>query len=462
MLGIQNKPLNCINNVYIKPTDQSHLTIYHNLTQVSDGFEAFVDKGTNEIQYSPLMDEAISDSVNLFIEDGSGHIFTQSVDKNTFSIDRYLNQLLGHKVTTTLKDGKNFCGKLIDVSQQGCILTVGSRVVFVDKNDLASITLPEELDQNFFNSFTAHYQTEQKEKISGEINYLAQGITWEGKHQLVIVEEEGLEAKALLTSYAQIENRTSQVFENAIINVVSGQANFNSYPQPIGYKNRNALCTSAQGSAEMAAVDLLWQEYQAFLVPYKIDLKPSQSLKVALYEPKTVELSKRYVNHSYEHETGLKRPQIHYKADNSSNNGLYRAFPKGQVQVYKKEGSTSAILGQSSIAALNKGQDLDIAIGQANGITLNRSFEKEPIKSYSGDVIAQKIHVKIEISNHKNHKIDLELIEHLPRFKSLKDANVELKEITQDKAKIVLNLEPQKEGDKPYLVEYTYIKDLKA
>ena len=101
--------------------ENTTLTLYQDVGQLSDRFEASVTKGTQLFKYDNLIKGIQENSPFFYIKEGEGYTVSQSFCKETFSYNNLFQSLKGEDVQVELKNGS--CeGILFDVTGSHLII----------------------------------------------------------------------------------------------------------------------------------------------------------------------------------------------------------------------------------------------------------------------------------------------------------------------------------------------------
>lgn len=454
-----------VSQVALKGLEGSFLTIYQNVAQLTDAFSITVQDPKTELVYRPLLKQMIADSAFIHIDKGDGKIIAQSSETTTFSLHDFYQSLVGEKVALECGDfanARSYEGIVFDVQgNQLILLNAEDQFVHLSLDKVLSVKTQNLGDKIAVKPhLSAVYQSQNAEEIEGQVTFLTNGLHWNAHYRLILEKNENGELKGRLLSDAKIINQTEKTLKDVVIQVVSGSLNLNN-PQPMPYATRNKMLAAASFSNEMqggCAVDQTWEEYKAYLIPYKMDLKPAQRISTTLFDPKEVSIEKCYVLHTYEHDQGEKHPSISYHIENSEENGLGQAFPDGKIQVFNKKGGLLNFTGEHTLPQTPNGKDLDIVSGEAFDLRVKRSTKTHNIKNDAGKLIAQEITVTLAFTNGKEEDAKIYMHEHIHGEKTLLESSIELPLDENEQVFEVVVPKNTKDSD-PHLVTYKYRKD---
>jgi|GEM_PF-3572045 len=464
-LETRNKVDEKISQVALKGLEGSFLTIYQNVAQITDVFSIDVKDPKTEIVYAPLLKQMIADTAFVYIENGVGEIIAQSSETSRFSLRDFYQSLIGEAISLEGKGSGDFwfCkGTLFDIHENQLIILSENNVLASVPLDQVLSVKTEKLGDNIVVKphVSALYQSPNPEEIEGQVTFLTHGFHWNAHYRLILEESENGELKGRLVSQAQIINQTEKTLKDVVIQVVSGSLNLNN-PQPMPYSIRNKMLAAETFSNETqggAAIDQTWEDYKAYLIPYKMDLKPSQRISTTLFESKEVSIEKCYMLHTYEHDQGEKHPSISYHIENSEENDLAQALPEGKIQVFDKAGGLLNFMGEHSLPQTPKGKDLDIVSGESFDLRVKRSTKTHNIKNAEGKLLAQEFTVTLAFTNGKDEEAKIYMHEHIQGEKTLLESSIELPFEGNEQVFEVLVPKNTKDSG-PHFVTYKYRKD---
>ncbi len=460
------------------------VTIYQNTSQFSDYFSATISSSQTDLVYNPLLPNSSIGTPFVHLDQAQGEISNQVSCDRQFNLSSYINSLIGKDVKLHLDDGEVVEGRLLGRDGEKFTLYIhnnvqhneafylpmnfqkkhdgfyassegiSSSIAFVLSEDVAFIQ-SKDLDQAIAVKpyIKAKYITDKSpEDIKGQVVFFNQAMRWSAQYRLLIEETQD-DLKGRWVANARISNTSNIELKDLMVKVVGGDLNElggGGAPMPC-YNEMRARCAS---STPKAAIEQNWQDLKAYVIPHRVSLKPSEVLDTPLYDPQNISLTKRYVLHSYEHQNGQRHPSVCYNIENDSENHLGHAFPKGEVQVYRKEGSSLDFIGKHSINQTPKGEDLEITTGESFDLMSKRSMETEVIRNGKGKVIAHEITVKIELSNGSNEDHTLHLHEHVQGQKKLLETSLPV--IREDSKELVFKVDIPKETTSKKPMEFTY------
>src|SRR5262249_23940144 len=157
------------------------------------------------------------------------------------------------------------------------------------------------------------------------------------------------DAKADLTGWVTIDNRSGATYGNAALKLVAGDVN----RAPEGRRNQRALVMAAKAaSVQDVARDFTSEgffEYHLYTLEGRTTLKANQTKKLALMSASDVPVIKEliyygaqdYYRTSYGMPMSNQKIGVYLELKNAKANRLGAPLPKGKVRVYKADASGS-------------------------------------------------------------------------------------------------------------------------
>ncbi len=452
-----------ITNVALSGLEGSIITIYQNIAQVSDAFKGRVQPGQTKLSYQPLLQQMIEDSAHLYIEKGNGEVISQTLKTQAFSLNALYHSLIGEKLILEGAHAEKFEGTLFAVqsnhllllNEEGSLMNVAIDKILSLKTD----KLHEKM--SIKPQLSALYQTSESEEIEGQVIFLTQGLQWAPHYRLVLEEDDFGELKGQLISHIQIANQTGKTLKDVIVQVVAGNLNVNNTrPLP---RNRcqemYALASASNDAYTKAAVNQDWEDYKAYLVPYKINLEPSERVSMKLFDTKDVHVEKKYVLHNYEHDQGEKHPGVAYHISNSEENDLDQALPAGKIQVFNRSKGLINFTGEHAIEQTPQGKNLDIITGESFDLRVQRSTQTKNIKNAKNKLIAQEVTVTLSCMNGKLEDTEIQLHEHIHGEKKLLESSIDIP-FSSNEQIFSIKVPKGSSDENPYIISYTYRKEM--
>lgn len=457
---------NKLTQVAIDVLKDTAVTIYHNTSQFSDYFSAKIISPVTELCYQPTLFGAGANKGFIHLDEAKGEISTQISSVKRFDLNSYTNSLVGKQVTFYANDGEKIQGKLLGQDGQKFTLftrkSEGSALAFIARDQVAFIEcegLEQAIDTKPY--FKAKYVTDKSsEDIKGQMIFINNALRWTADYRLIVEETEaGLKGRWI--AEASITNNSQVSLKDLMVKVVGGDLNEingggRPGPQPC-FNEMRAMCAS---SAPKAAIEQSWQDLKAYLIPHRVSLKPQETLSTRLYDPQDVSITKRHILHSYEHQSGQAHPSVCYHLDNSFDGDLGHAYPKGEVQVYRKDDRFVDFIGKHAISQTPKGEDLDIVTGESFDLTSKRGSTKENIRDSKGKVIAHEITVSIELANGSDEDQSVFLHEHVYGDIELLSTSIPVSKKDAQELVFKVDVAANTTSKDPVIFTYKYRKDI--
>ena len=114
--------------------------------------------------------------------------------------------------------------------------------------------------------------------------------------------------------------------------------------------------------------------------------------------------------------------------ENSKANGLGMPLPSGKVRIYKKDGPDLEFIGEDRIDHTARDEKINIEIGKAFDIVAERKIlERKKMGQKS-----EKMHISIELRNHKNEDIEVQVVEPIYTYRNYEILESNYKPVKKD------------------------------
>lgn len=449
-------------NMELSPSGSTLLTLYENISQINDHFQFIASAKNTHLSYSSVLSQAIKDSAFFYIESGDGQIVCQSFEQKISGLAELFKQHKGETITLSLAHSgyveSSVTGSIKEVNGQEVILALSSggwkRFKLDQVLEVQGLPCPTLGPQK--TQFKASYHSSKTEEVKGQVVYLTQGLQWNPHYRVIIKEEKDSKVKAHFLSQLELVNQTEKAFQDVLVQIVSGSLQLNSAPLPMPY-NRMQACLSSEMAPGAAVVDQAWNDHKAFLVPYKLTLKPFGHVFTTLFAPKEVELDKSYVISHQEHANGFNRPEIQYALNDAES--FENALPKGSLQLYEQKEGRLHFMGQDHLKSTPQGESFSFKTGRSYDLGVKRSTYVKAIRDPNNKVFAEEITVHLELSNASRSDQEMVLKEQLSGDITLIDSSFKLS-LNGSQTELKVQVPAQTFTNKPLKISYTYRKNL--
>ena len=385
------------------------LNVYSNMGLVHDTRSLVLKKGENEVSFDGV--SALLKPETALLDGKNVEVLEQSYDYNILNANNIMDAFVGKEVKTLWQNPET--GQVVFDKAVLLNANYGSPILKFDYGIEASFpgrVVFENLPQNLQMKPTlrAMVKISTNETIPLTLTYLTTGISWRADYAAEIVAEDRLNLK----TWAYLKNDTGADFDNAQINLISGNVNFVSQDYGVArplmlnraVKAEGATMDAVAAAPSFAAVSENVADYHIYTLPNKITLKNKQAKQVRLMAFDNVKFEKEYVfssplylNSGVQNGAFKKQnPNMVYKIKNDKASHLGQALPEGTVRFYENMPQNGALfIGESKISSKAIGEDLDMTLGKAFDVYAEGKIVN--VKQISKDV--SEYMVKIRFSN---------------------------------------------------------------
>ena len=323
-------------------------------------------------------------------------------------VDEYklMEKFIGERITIKTQEGRNYTGYLLN-SSGNIIISEGKngtgKVYTILRSDIQSVQYPS-LPSGLITRPTLSWIVQNLSTFNVHdilVTYLTTGLSWKSDYVATLSENDDF---LDIIGWVTLTNGTNTTFENAKLKLMAGDVNMvNEYM----LKSANSLMMYDTVAAAESRVfeEESFGDYHLYTMQYPTTIKSSQTKQVELLSAYQVPVVKSYVyTGAYD---GTVSTYIKFENDEAS--GLGMPFPKGIVRVSKSDSSGSLeFIGEDSISHTPKDETITLRLGTAFDIKGTKTLvsTKEISKTSRTEVY------KIEIRNHKDEDIQVEVIEY--------------------------------------------------
>jgi hypothetical protein len=172
-----------------------------------------------------------------------------------------------------------------------------------------------------------------------------------------------------------------------------------------------------------------------------------------MYGPLDVGYEKKYVFENTERRQKEEPLEVQLTMDNTESNGLGISLPGGKVEMYSyKKSNTLEYIGADKMGQVPKGQSTTLTSGRAFDVIGNRK-----VLNYDRQRKSEEAVIEIKVSNARNEKVDVLLVEHINGDWIIKDESLDYQKKDASTVHFPLSLN----AGETKSVYYTYRKEWK-
>lgn len=391
------------------------ISIYNNgMGFVRDTREAELERGSNFVSFSGVAEQINPESAMLSGEGVS--VKEQNYNYNLLTPYSIVDNSVGETVKTVRYDEKTgreifSQAKIIDSVNGRPILQFDYGIETDFPGRIVYNKLPENLTSQPSLNVRLKNKTPGKKKL--ELAYLTNGIRWNAAY----VAEVGKDNVMSLNGWVTIDNKSGADFENASVQLVSGNVNTvqavvmpRMYAAPMKALASDAvMAENAMGGVVPEALG----DYYLYELPKRVDVKNNQAKQISLFAKENVRFERVYrARYSLyaglnlrENEFENAHPEVVFKLTNSEANGLGLPLPQGIARFYEKDVKGNMLfVGESEFPQLAKGGKAELVSGKSFDVALSgklRNVIKLSKESSEADF-------EITFKNAKNESVKVE------------------------------------------------------
>ncbi|MFL2983592.1 MAG: DUF4139 domain-containing protein [Candidatus Neomarinimicrobiota bacterium] len=375
-----------------------------------------VSVGNSDITWSTLPSGMYRDTPFLSIQ--GADIISQRFNNDIFSGTRYFNSLKGKSIQVKPKDGKLVKGTLLELTPALITLSHQSGIISFNRDELEYIGSKDNaIEEISFNPYLSwNIKSKSSRTIKGELVYKTNNFLWDTVYRLKMINEE----KGELIAEAVISNQSDMDFKDAVLQLVEGNLNKakSSRPRPERI-NRSASMPLKNDAMPMMEKDALG-DYHIYTLNNDHNLGSKENITVRMYGPLDVGYAKKYVFENTERRQKEEPLEAQITMENTESNGLGISLPGGKVEMYSYNKTNGLeYIGSDNMGQIPKGQFTTLTSGHAFDVTGNRK-----VLNYDRQRKSEEAVIEIKVSNTRNEKVEVLLIEHINGDWIIKDESL--------------------------------------
>lgn len=409
------------------PSEGAAIAVYSDgLSVIREFREADLPGGPASIALPGLPQHLDRSSLNVRI--GGEAVGSLRIRHDSLAPNNLLRRALGTEITWLVPVGESGAereirGTLINVDG-GIVLQVGDRFEAMPPGRLALDRLPPGMTGGLEVTAIA-------DAVAGaqpvEIRYVTPNLSWSADYEAALLpDSDGL----ILSGHYEITNNTDTGYDGTVVRLVAGGANRVPPPPPpppgVMERAAPAMTMMAEDAVVAPPRESSLGDVHVYDIAGRVDLPEGETVRRVLLEPITVPAEKTYriqgsglvyPGQVLTVQDGL-RPEVALSFDNTAGGPLARALPAGPVRVFgalAEDGETapSVILGEDWIDHIPVGATVELNLGQAFDVTLERQ-----VLDYETTGVAQHRHLypyrathEITFRNGRDEPVEVELTE---------------------------------------------------
>jgi len=400
------------------------LTIYNdNFAVVRESRQMSFEKGLNTAKFTDVASAIDPTSVNFrcLSAPGAVSVLEQNYEYDLVNTDSLLKRYIDKNVTVALKGsgadtGRKSTGLLMASMGDSLILkSQANDIEILDKNSVEEISL-KEMPDDLVTRPTLVWLADAKEKGDQlcQVTYTTGQISWNADYSAVLNADE---TKIDFTGWVTIDNKSGATYKDSTVKLIAGDVRRVVEPQ----RPREAMLYEVQSAKAptQAFEEKAFMEYHLYTLGRKSTINNNQVKQIEFITPALgVPVKKLYIyergqQQMYGRGQQSSKVQIKLEFENTKENNLGIALPKGKVRVFKKDPADESLefVGEDTIDHTPSKEKLLLYIGNAFDVVA----EYTPVDSQHERRMTRETH-KIELRNRKAEAITVFVDEKFPQW----------------------------------------------
>ncbi|MHC4157577.1 MAG: DUF4139 domain-containing protein [Planctomycetota bacterium] len=398
------------------------LTIYNdNFAVVRESRQMSFEHGLNTVKFTDVASAIDPTSVNFrcLSAPGAVSILEQNYEYDLVNASSLLKRYIDKNVTVVLKGsgadtGKEMTGLLLAALDDNLILkSKSNNIEILDKNSVEGISL-KELPDDLVTKPTLLWLANAEEKGIQlcQVTYTTGQINWHADYSAVLNSDE---TKIDFTGWVTIDNKSGATYKDSTIKLIAGDVRRIVEPE----LRRREVLYKAAIEAPAGFEEKAFMEYHLYTLGRKSTINNNQVKQIEFVTPTSgVPVKKMYIyergqQQIYGRGRQSDKVQIKLEFENTKENNLGIALPKGKVRVFKKDPADGMLefVGEDKIDHTPNKEKLLLYIGNAFDVVAEYTL----LDSKHSRRKRVETH-KIELRNRKDEAITVFVDEKFPSY----------------------------------------------
>ncbi len=371
-------------------------------------------------------------------------VLEQNFEFDLVSAEKILSRYLDERVQLSTKQGTAVAGKLLSASGNLVLQADDQSLKILNVSEVVSTDLPK-LPEGLITRPTLVWSVENdgpnKQRV--ELSYLTTGMSWHAEYVGVLDQDD---RNLDLSGWVSIDNQTGATYPEAQLLLVAGTIHRAQPPQRY---MRKAYETAMMAESVQSFEEKEFFEYHLYTLTRASTLKDRQQKQIDLMPTARTPVKKEYI---YDATRDAKKVNVTLNFKNSKENGLGLALPAGKVRLYKPEGEAQVLVGEDLLDHTPRDEEVRVNVGDAFDIV----GERTRVSFRQMGERANEERVKIEIRNHKNEAVAINVVEHFSGDWTLREQTVQSTKKDATTAEWKLNVPARGKAEVEYTVFRTW------
>jgi hypothetical protein len=392
------------------------LTVYNdNFAVVKERRTMEFAAGTNTVKFTDVATAIDPTSVafECLSSPGAVSILEQNYEFDLATTDSLLKRYIDKKVRVQVKGSgsdrsRTAEGTLISSQDGNIILQSEGGMEIIEGGSIEAVTLTE-MPADLVTKPTLVWlaQTEKAGSKLCQVTYTTGAISWKADYTAVL----GGDEKTLdMSGWVTIDNKSGAGYKDATIKLIAGDVRRVQEARSMEYGD--GIVTSLRmAKAAPAFEEKAFMEYHLYTLSRLSTVNNNQVKQIEFIEPALgVPVKKIFI---YERQKKNDKVQIKLEFENTKENHLGIALPKGKVRVFKKDPADGSLefVGEDLIDHTPRKEKLSLYIGDAFDIVPEYKLLDSKVDRRMRRETAQ-----IELRNRKDSAVTVSVDEKFPQW----------------------------------------------
>ncbi len=403
----------------LKDQESVEVTVYNsNLGLVKDTRKIKLAQGDGNMQFMDVAAfiQPFTVAIRSLDAPQDFSILEQNYEYDLMNSTKLLDKYVGKKLKLTTRNQFQDKTETVEAellsNNEGQIYRIGNEIHIGYPGEVILPSLPDDLIAK--PTLTWMYENKFASPQSIEVSYLTQNISWKADYIVVIDKND---AKANVSGWVTLDNKSGATYKNAKLKLVAGEVNRVNdntmrYREEMMMKNTMAADSVGSGFAEQS-----FFEYHLYDLQHPTTIKDQQTKQIRLLEANDANVTKIFKVQGQNNwwygpynETGKVPVNVMLKFKNSKDNQMGFPLPAGTMRLYKADANDSLqFIGEDAIKHTPKDEDVDLKIGEAFDVVAERVQ-----MDYQNINRGHESEWEVTIRNHKEEDISVQVLETIP------------------------------------------------
>jgi hypothetical protein len=357
------------------------VTVYNqNLALVREVRNLKIDKtGIGALRFMDVPSAINPRTVHLQpLASGGPQVFEQNYEFDLISPEKLMEKYVGKEVEI-VEQADDLTTRTVKATllsmNGGAVYKVGDRIVIGQGGKVTLPNLPSDLVARPTLVWTLN--APKSGSSAAEVSYLTDGMSWSADYVVVVDADD---ARAGLSGWVTIDNRSGATFEDATLKLVAGDVR-RIQPERLMAMESQGYVDAARAKAPSFQEEGFF-EYHLYTLDRPSTIKNNQTKQLSLLTASNVPITKKLLLAGnpmwYRNQVGTvtqsEKVAVTLELTNSQANNLGMPLPKGTIRVYKKDKSgAEQFVGEDAIDHTPRDEKVRLHVGDAFDVVADRT-----------------------------------------------------------------------------------------